>query len=345
MTENKNFNLTLNDLIIELRDILQFSLQDLYLTSYAIQNESISRAEEKKQEIFFVTGGRKQIKDINIFFIQKFSGEGLFIEEKYGKIIPTELGRIFVREVDLLIQQACDSFNNIRLHHGRTIKISATQFMMDLVARIYPNWQIINNNTNIDLRLIRTSELEESLLNRKADLAFGAVIMDDKNQFILSDKLEFYPIKKETVGILTNINTNNIFDEKEFKDFIENTKLIVPKSGIMKTFIDTMYERYPILKPNTISWCHDIFFGISLLQNNVISKGMMFILKGAAKWTSSIWDQNNENQKLFYIDLSDDLLNSNIYVGLFRRKIDKNLPARHPLKKCWETFKEKFENI
>lgn len=332
----------LENIVIESQFLLKHSLRDLYLCTYALRNKSLSRAADFNSEHLYSSGGRQQIERMNDTFKTIFGNEELYVRTKKGEIEPTEIGKIFMEEIENLILEAGNTFHRIRVNQGREIKIAATQFMMDLVCKIYPQWQKILRNSSIDLKLIRTAELEQVLVDRKADLAFGATILNENGNFKVSDELEFTPIMKESIGILTNIETESIETEKKFREFTEGVSLIIPKSGLMRHFTNSMLKKYDGLQDGIVDWCHDIFFGISLMQNNIIKNSMMFVLRGAAEWTKSIWEREDGLVRLRYIELDDKLLTTFLYVGLFRRKIDGDLDESHPLNRCWKTFYDKF---
>lgn len=336
-------DIKLEDLIKELHPVLRLSLEDLYFTLYAMKNNSISRAVELQNSLVNIKNARSQIKKAKDIFKDTF-GEELYIE-KYGKIIPTEYGELYISEIELVLKILLSSLYKVKINYGRTIKIAASQFMMDLVCQIYPIWQRELKGINIDLQLIRTSEMESGLNNRHFDLGFGATIDNGHGEPVVNKDLEFAGTKIERVGILTNKDNPQFKSEQDFLTLIRRGSLILPKSGLIKEYTELLEKKYPDLMINKINWCHDIFFGISLMQNNVIPHGIMFVLEGAAEWTKSIWTRENQSiglKSLKYIILPAKIYSPSVFVGLFRRKIDSELKNNHPLQVCWNTFEEKF---
>jgi DNA-binding transcriptional LysR family regulator len=332
----------LDRLVRQVRNLMHLSPEDIYLTIYALENSSLERAEDVKGEVFQTRGARARIKKVNEVLKDYLRIDDLFIE-RYGAIKATESGRIFVREMANVITHFCEALDQIRVNRGRLIRIAATTFMMESICKVYPKWRKILEDGKIELNLIKTAEVEKSLLNHEADLVFGACAGPIDDSPSVHKGLEFYPIKNETVGILTNISQIEIRDEDDFRRLLKRARLVIPERGLMYDFAQSLFKRYPEASQRSIEWCNDVFFGLSILENEIVADACMFVLEGVAFWIQGIQKSKTANQaKLVYVPLPLSLLDQTVYVGLFRRQIDSKLDEGHPLQRFWKVFCEEY---
>lgn len=325
--------------------LLDIRIEDLYLTNYALKLESIEKARKHKEELISSKGSQDTIKKVNEKFTRFLNGDKLFDDPKHGSIIPTKIGREFSHIIDNSFKEMMDGFHRIRVDSGKVICIGATQFMMNAVTTIYPEWKKNISDVKIDLQLIRSAEVESSLIGRKTDLVFGATIGENNKAINISKVLDFYPINRDRLGILTNIKDFRLEKPSDFINYINNYKKIIPEQGIIHDYVKYIPYINDDSNSNNINWCNDIFFGISILKNNISPDSFMFILEGAANWTQYIWKTKTDKRfpKLSFHLIPDGILEKEVLVGLLKRKDSNALPKNHPIQKCWTIFEDYYK--
>jgi hypothetical protein len=319
------------------RPLYELTIEQLLLTHVALREAGLSKADAFR-EAYGGARARDQVKNCDDAFKHAGIVDGLYVTE-HGKVLQTPAGVAFAGSFPAFREAVDTFFTSVHERGTKVVRVAATEFTMGLVCQAYSRWHTRLSGATIDLIPMRTNDLAMAIKAGRADIGFGACVADEKSRPInLSPELQFHSLGATgEMGILTNASDVNgrekLATEEEVLDFLREKTLLLPRPGLVLDYVNSVVSRFNS-PPKTFT-ITDVYFALSILENEIKTEACMFLLKGLYQRLRMVLDGGGKGDKIKFIDIPQSIFSHKLLIGMFRRKTAERFPASHPFNVIW----------
>ncbi|ABD09181.1 hypothetical protein RPB_4498 [Rhodopseudomonas palustris HaA2] len=228
------------------------------------------------------------------------------------------------------------------------VHVGLTTFLLNLVKGLVPRLHSERQSFESRLVHLRTGKLEESVLKREVDCAFGGRTVKIGESSVQEVGLKVRTIREDTFGFMLNYTTNN--DQLTIKDiFAERIPLILPTSGVVFDFVRENLGVSSVAEIqqqiNVVEWCDDVHFAFEIMRLRLHDAGM-FVLKGVYDGHfQRFYDSANGDAPLTrYFSLAD-VQHKSMVTFMTNEEFVASLSKEHPVRQCIAVIDSWLDNV